>query len=192
MPRTPTGNPRGRPVGSGTLGPQTRLTVRIPTDLFDRLEAYAEGRAYTRGAPQLAKCVREAIEHYLVCPDKRQTINVPETAGAPDDDPSTCSTQVPALAVAMPQASETPSSATPAPLPERREPAVKATLALPEDIVKIAEARAQYDRLSERAFIQLLYDRGIYRHRAKDGHEVPLPHSTYRDWIQQAREAGLL
>jgi hypothetical protein len=66
------------------------------------------------------------------------------------------------------------------------------TPALSEDIVKIADARAQYDKLSERAFIQLLFDRGIYRHPAKDGSEVPLPHSTYRDWMQRAREAGLL
>jgi hypothetical protein len=58
--------------------------------------------------------------------------------------------------------------------------------------VQIAEARAQYDKLSEREFAQLLFDRGIYRHRAKDGSEVPLPHSTYRDWMQRAREAGVL
>jgi hypothetical protein len=76
MPRKPTGNPRGRPVGSGTLGPQTRFTVRIPTSLFERLEAFAEGVRYTRSAPQLARCVREALEHYLVCPDKRQTKNM--------------------------------------------------------------------------------------------------------------------
>lgn len=73
MPRHATGRPRGRPVGSGSLGEQARLTVRIPVDLFNRLKAYAEGRAYTRGAPQLARCVREAIEHYLACPHKRQT-----------------------------------------------------------------------------------------------------------------------
>jgi hypothetical protein len=73
MPRKPTGNPRGRPIGSGTLGQQTRLTVRVPTDLYDRLEAYAEGRSYVRGTPQLARCVREALEHYLICPNKRQT-----------------------------------------------------------------------------------------------------------------------
>jgi len=78
MPRQPTGNPRGRPVGSGTLGPQTRLTVRIPTNLFERLEAFAEGVRYTRGTPQLARCVREALEHYLVCTDKRQTRNIPQ------------------------------------------------------------------------------------------------------------------
>jgi hypothetical protein len=82
--------------------------------------------------------------------------------------------------VDVPQAAETP------------EPAVQTVPALSEDIVKIAEARARYDRLSERAFIQLLYDRGIYRHRAKDGSEVPLPHSTYRNWMQRAQDAGLL
>ena len=108
-------------------------------------------------------------------------------------------THAPALAVAMPQAAETPSAVsepiveqTPAPQQEMLEPAVKTTPELSEDIVKIAEARAQYNRMSERVFTQLLFDRGIYRHRAKDGSEVPLPHSTLREWLQRAREAGVL
>ncbi len=77
MPRKPTGNPRGRPPGTGTLGEQTRFTVRIPTELYARLEAFAEGRSYTRGTPQRAGCVRELLEHALLCPYKRQTTNIP-------------------------------------------------------------------------------------------------------------------
>lgn len=65
-------------------------------------------------------------------------------------------------------------------------------LELSEDIVKIAEARAQYDRISERAFADLLFERGIYRHRAKDGQEVPIPHTTLRTWLQRAQDAGML
>jgi hypothetical protein len=57
---------------------------------------------------------------------------------------------------------------------------------------EIAEARAQYDKLSEREFAQLLFDRGMYRHRAKDGREVPIPHTTLRQWLKQARDAGAL
>jgi hypothetical protein len=75
--------------------------------------------------------------------------------------------------------------------PERHEPAVETMPALTEDIVKIAEARRQDPDISEREFIQRLFDRGIYRHRAKDGSEVPLPHTTYRDWMKKARETGL-
>ena len=82
MPRQPTGRPRGRPKGSGELGEQTRLTVRIPLALYERLQAFAEGRVYTHGAPQLAICVREALEEYLACRQtglahKGQTKNVP-------------------------------------------------------------------------------------------------------------------
>ena len=74
MPRQPTGRPVGRPKGSTKLGEHTRLTVRIPTALYDRLEAYADGRSFARGgSPQLPACVREALEHYLACPQKRQT-----------------------------------------------------------------------------------------------------------------------
>jgi hypothetical protein len=83
-----------------------------------------------------------------------------------------------------------PASST-ASQPERHEPAVKTMPALTEDIVKITEARRQDPDISEREFIQRLFDRGIYRHRAKDGSEVPLPHTTYRDWMKKAREAGL-
>src|SRR5438270_769103 len=78
MPRQPSGRPRGRPKGSGELGEQMRLTVRIPKPLYERLEEYAETKQYTRGAPQLAVCVREALEEYLH--NKGQTKNVPSVA----------------------------------------------------------------------------------------------------------------
>src|SRR5262249_4941246 len=87
---------------------------------------------------------------------------------------------------------EQDASSMPAPQPETPMPMVKTTPELSEDIVKVAEVRRQYPDISERAFIQMLFDQGIYRHRAKDGSEVPLPHSTYRDWIKRAWEAGLL
>src|SRR5262245_4981031 len=47
----------------------------------DRLEAYAEGRSYTRSTPQLAVRVREALELYLATKDKRQTETSTETLG---------------------------------------------------------------------------------------------------------------
>ena len=75
MPRQPTGRPRGRPKGSGELGESLRLTVRIPLALYERLTAFAEGCSYTRGAPQMAVCVREALEEYLA--NKGQTKNTP-------------------------------------------------------------------------------------------------------------------
>ena len=81
MPRTPTGNPRGRPTGTGRLGEQTRFTVKIPRELYQRLEAFAEGRRSTHGTPQLAGCVRDALAHYLVCPQRRQTHSAPGHSG---------------------------------------------------------------------------------------------------------------
>jgi hypothetical protein len=42
--------------------------------LYARLETYADGHSFARGGkPKCAACVREALEHYLVCPQKRQT-----------------------------------------------------------------------------------------------------------------------
>lgn len=79
MPRQPTGRPRGRPPGSGRgIGEDSpRLTVRLPHDLYARLEAFAEGYRYHRSDPPLAVCVREMMVFCLDHPDVfRQPRNV--------------------------------------------------------------------------------------------------------------------
>jgi hypothetical protein len=84
MPRKPTGRPTGRPKGSGLVlaeAEQVRLTVRLERSLYDRLDAYAAGRTYHRGAPQLARCVREALTEYLERREKRQTASLPSPLG---------------------------------------------------------------------------------------------------------------
>ena len=84
MPRKPTGRGRGRPLGSGQLGiegiDQKRLTIRLPMSLYEALEALAGQEHYTREEPDMARCVREALEHYLACPHRRQTKNVPHVS----------------------------------------------------------------------------------------------------------------
>ena len=81
MPRQPTGRPPGRPPGSGQLENPTRLTVWMHGETYARLEAYADGRHYHRGEPQLSACVRELLEHALACPYKNQTQNIPVLHG---------------------------------------------------------------------------------------------------------------
>src|SRR2546422_1077612 len=81
MSRKPTGGLRGRPKGNGRLGDQTRLTGRIPTELYPLLEVYPEGRSFSRGgSPQLPVCVREALANSLICPNKRKTIRTSKPA----------------------------------------------------------------------------------------------------------------
>ena len=116
-------------------------------------------------APQL----NGAAQHALVSPE----IRILEAEPQPVADP------------------EQGASPMPAPQPEAPEPTVQ-TVELSEDIVKIAEVRAHHFRMSERTFAQYLFDDDIYRHRTKDGREVPIPHTTLRQWLQRAREAGLL
>jgi DNA-binding transcriptional ArsR family regulator len=78
MGRIPTGRPKGRPKGTGRLGETvTRLTVRIPDVLYHQVVAFASGRSFHRGDPQLSDCVRDALAHYLACPHKRLTSNSP-------------------------------------------------------------------------------------------------------------------
>jgi hypothetical protein len=67
------------------------------------------------------------------------------------------------------------------------------TAVLPVHIQRIAETRAQYDKLSLAELSQLLYDRNIYK--AKDrqsGEEKPVNRGTLQKWLEQAQEAGLL
>src|SRR5215831_10165156 len=100
MPRQPTGRPRGRPAGSGHLGEEgqghTRLTVRIPQQLYDDIKDIT----YTTEAPDMAQTVRHALEHYLSY--KRQTGNAPlgdtkrQTANVPLGDTKRQTGNVPA------------------------------------------------------------------------------------------------
>lgn len=60
----------------------------LPGETYDKLEIYAEGRSFARGgSPQLAACVREAIDHYLICPQKRQTQRQAEPVPEPPAPP---------------------------------------------------------------------------------------------------------
>ena len=64
---------------------------------------------------------------------------------------------------------------------------------LPVHIQQIAEARAQYDKLSLAEFSQLLFDRQIYRaHDRQTGAEKPVNRGTLQKWLEQARDAGVL
>jgi hypothetical protein len=81
MSRKPTGNPTGRPLHSGQLGlgiadDQERLSIRIPRELYTRFEAFAAGRSFHRGTPQLAPYIREAMEEYLLRHTSRQTASI--------------------------------------------------------------------------------------------------------------------
>ncbi len=122
--------------------------------------------------------------------DEDETLE-PQRNGAVQHDLVSAETDIldaPPQAVAAPEQGVSP---IPAPQPEMPAAPVQ-TVELSEDIVKIADARAEHFRMSERSFAQLLFERGIYRHRAKDGSEVVIPHTTLRKWLQRAQDAGLL
>lgn len=60
----------GRPPGSGALGPEmVRVSVCMPRELYERLQAFAAGRSTRHGGPQMSLCIRAALAHYLSCPE---------------------------------------------------------------------------------------------------------------------------
>jgi hypothetical protein len=63
---------------------------------------------------------------------------------------------------------------------------------LPDHIKRIAEARRQLPALSLRQFSQLLFERGIYQSKPRDGGTKAVNSATLSVWLRQARDAGLL
>jgi hypothetical protein len=164
--RTPQDMPQELVQASALLALLERLTTAI-TDLHEEVRSLRED---LRQMPQ--RTPQERRRGAPTAPQATPQDTPHAAAPVPQDTP-----QGVRHAPAAPQASPAP-----APRPET----------LPDHIQRIADARAQYDKLSERAFAQLLYDREIYRHRAKDGSDVRIPHTTLRQWLQQARDAGVL
>jgi hypothetical protein len=63
----------------------------------------------------------------------------------------------------------------------------------PQTLQAIAEAAADYDKLTLTELSQLLYDRQIYRTRDRHtGEEKPVQRGTLKKWLDQARRAGML
>ena len=208
---------RGRPPKAVE---RSNILLRVPTDLIEqvetfkeRLEAERDGFAINRtdllirlievGLQTLTQARQPAAQPAPASRMNGQGTSAPQPTvqpaiplalepapktAPPVDVPQAAETP---SAVSEPIAEQTPSRQTPAPQPEAPEPPVQ-TVELSEDIVKIAEVRAEHFRISERTFAQYLFDHDIYRHRTKDGREVPIPHTTLRQWLQRAREAGVL
>jgi hypothetical protein len=89
------------------------------------------------------------------------------------------------------QVAATQQGATLAPAAVKTAPA-KRIGSLPQHIQVIAEARAQYDKLSLAEFSQLLYERNIYRAKdRKTGEEKPVNRGTLLHWLEKAHEEGL-
>jgi hypothetical protein len=61
-----------------------------------------------------------------------------------------------------------------------------------ETLQAIADERTLCEGLSIREFSQRLFDKDIYRAKAKDGRAIPVDHSRLRRWLEQAQKADLL
>src|SRR2546428_2483186 len=191
---------RGRP-SKGVE--RSNILLRIPTDLIEQVETFKESLEAERGGfvinrtDMLIRLIEVGLQTIT---QARQPTAQPAPAshvngqGAPAPQPTT----QPAIPLALepapktaqpvdvPQAAETPKSAVQT-VPTKR------VGEIPQHIQDIAEARAQYEKLTLAQFSQLLYDRNIYRAKdRKTGEEKPVNRGTLQHWLEEARDAGLL
>jgi len=180
--------------------PEHRGTIRLDESLYARLEA--------RGSQEqpLAAIVRQVLVDYLA----RQPAE-PERAAAVEEmlaamaarlddlhgqvrqltarvDMMAATWQPIAVIEQESAAMRQPGAAR----PEQR-PRPPARHGLPRETREaIADARTLCEGLSYQEFAIRLHERGIYSATAKDGSKVPANRGTVKQWLDQARAAGLL
>jgi hypothetical protein len=201
---------RGRPPKGVE---RSSILLRMPTDLMEQVDAFKECLEAERGGfginrtDMLIRLIEVGLQTLT---QARQPAPHPAPAshvngqGAPAPQP----TAQPAIPLALEPA---PKIAQPVPVPQAQEtpsataePIGAQTLLVEtpvhhgrpgisrETLQAIADERTLCEGLSIREFSQRLFDKGIYRAKAKDGRAVPVDHSRLRRWLDQTREAGLL
>jgi hypothetical protein len=125
-----------------------------------------------------------------------------ETLALPIDMPQVSETPEPLADTPPPSASQVNGQGAPATQPPTHPAHVPQATETPmrhgrpgisrETLEAIADERTLCEGLSIREFSQRLFDKGIYRAKAKDGRAVPVDHSRLRRWLDQAREAGMM
>ena len=176
---------RGRPPKGVE---RSNILLRMPTDLIEQIDTFKECLEAERGGFGINRTdmLIRLIEVGL------QTLTQARQPAIPlalEPAPKT------AQPVPVPQASETPSATA--------EPIGAQTLLVEtpvhhgrpgisrETLQAIADERTLCEGLSIREFSQRLFDKHIYRAKAKNGQEVPVDHSRLRRLLDRAREAGL-
>jgi hypothetical protein len=181
---------RGRPRQAPTVA----VSVRMTTELLDRVDAYIDTLAARIPGLRLERSrgICLMLERLL---ELEASISQPQPAQVP-------LTTQPALPLALEGVPA--SQAHPlAPTPQQEAPRMSKTPStrrkggnpgLPQETLQqIADTAAQYDKLSFAELSQLLFDRGI--HRATDsttGEEKPVNPGTLKKQLDRAREQGLL
>jgi hypothetical protein len=195
---------RGRPP-KGVA--RSSILLRMPTDLMEQVDAFKECLEAERGGfginrtDMLIRLIAVGLQTLTQARPPASHVN---GQGVPAPQPTT----QPAIPLALEPA---PKTAQPVPVPQAQEtpsataePIGAQTLLVEtpvhhgrpgisrETLQAIADERTLCEGLSIREFSQRLFDKGIYRAKAKDGRAVPVDHSRLRRWLDQAREAGLL
>jgi hypothetical protein len=197
MTETPTR--RGRPRGVESQ----HVMVRMPVDLIAQIDAYAASLQERIGISDMAisrgMAIRELVKRGLQSVQAGPQMPQEPRPAAP---PAQASQPPPHLATVdepEPMAAP-PASAAPRPesaldegrIVETRTPRSQRGLP-PEKLQEIAEAAAEYDKLSLDDLSKLLFDRNIYRARdSHSGEEKPVNRGNLQKWLKRAQTEGML
>lgn len=189
---------RGRPRQVPTVA----VSVRMTTDLLDRVDAYIDTLAARIPGLRLERSRGICLMLERLLELETSTPQLPPQPAAtqlplmPQPQPTPTTQPQPAIPLALEPApaaevqparkSKTPSS--------RRKDGKGGNPGIPDEkLQQIAETAAQYDKLSLTELSQLLFDLGI--HRATDsntGKEKPVNPGTLKKQLDRAREQGML
>ena len=185
---------RGRPRQAPTVA----VSVRMTTDLLDRVDAYIDTLAARIPGLRLERSrgICLMLERLL---ELEAGISQPQPAQVP-------LTTQPALPLALegvPASQAQPMA--PAPVVEsqaarksktpssRRKDGKGGNPGIPDEkLQQIADEYTLCEGLSLSAFAQRLFDKGIYRSKAENGSEKPVNRGTITKWFKRAREQGML
>jgi hypothetical protein len=111
--------------------------------------------------------------------------------GDEDEPPAPQPTTQPAIPLALEPA---PKTAQPVPVPHAAEaPVPHGRPGISRETLQaIAEEYTRCKDLSRTAFVLHLFEKDIYRAKAKDGSPVPMDHSRLRRLLERARDEGML
>jgi hypothetical protein len=174
---------RGRPRQAPTVA----VSVRMTTDLLDRVDGYIDTLAARIPGLRLERSRG-------ICLMLERLFELEASATQPQPQPAPPIQAQPPLALEPAPATEVQPARKSQTSSSRRRDGKGGNPGIPDEkLQQIADTAAEYDKMSLQELSQLLFERGI--HRATDsttGQEKPVHPGTLKKQLDRARQQGLL